>query len=124
MIPFTAEATAFGFAGAYVSTPSDLAVWANALYGGRVLDQATLASMVDISPTLPFKTHYGLGYGLGFEETTVAGQVAWGHRGHLDGFWSAMEYLPAYHVTVVVLTNAEWADPVAATSALAQIAIG
>jgi hypothetical protein len=27
-------------------------------------------------------------------------------------------------VTVVVLTNAEWADPVAATSALAQIAIG
>jgi D-alanyl-D-alanine carboxypeptidase len=124
MIPFTAEATAFGFAGAYVSTPSDLAVWANDLYGGRVLDQATLASMVDVSPTLPFKTHYGLGYGLGFEETTVAGQVAWGHRGHLDGFWSAMEYLPAYHVTVVVLTNAEWADPVAATSALAQIAIG
>jgi hypothetical protein len=50
--------------------------------------------------------------------------VAWGHRGHLDGFWSAMEYLPSCHVTVVVLTNAEWADPVAATSALAQIAIG
>ena len=29
-----------GFAGAYVSTASDLAVWANALYGGDVLDQA------------------------------------------------------------------------------------
>ena len=53
----------------------------------------------------------------------MAGQVAWGHRGHLDGFWCAMEYLPAYHVTVVVLTNANWADPVAATSALGKIAI-
>jgi D-alanyl-D-alanine carboxypeptidase len=124
MIPFTAEATAFGFAGAYVSTPTDLAVWANALYSGRVLDQATLASMVDISPTVALKPSNPYPYGLGFEETTVAGKVAWGHRGHLDGFWSAMEYLPDYHVTVVVLTNAEWADPIAASSALASIAIG
>ncbi len=123
MIPFTAEATAFGFAGAYVSTPSDLAIWADALYGGHVLDQATLASMVDISPTLTFKPKTPP-YGLGFEETTVAGQVAWGHRGHLDGFWSAMEYLPDCHVTIVVLTNAEWADPVAASSALATIVLG
>ncbi len=41
MIPFTAEATAFGPAGAFVSTPTDLARWASALYGGNVLDQAT-----------------------------------------------------------------------------------
>jgi hypothetical protein len=34
-----------------------------------------------------------------------------------------MEYLPAYHVTVVVLTNAEWANPIAASSTLARIAI-
>ena len=125
MLPFTAEATAAGFAGAYVSTASDLAVWANALYGGDILDQATLASMVDISPTLALKPNLKYLYGFGFEETTVAGQVAWGHRGHLDGFWSAMEYLPAYHVTVVVLTNAEWmTDPLPATATLAKIAIG
>jgi hypothetical protein len=79
--------------------------------------------MVDISPSLAFTVKPRFPYGLGLEETTVAGQVAWGHRGHLDGFWCAMEYLPAYHVTVVVLTNANWADPVAATSALGKIAI-
>jgi len=26
----------------------------------------------------------------GFERATIAKQMAWGHRGHLDGFWSAM----------------------------------
>jgi D-alanyl-D-alanine carboxypeptidase len=123
LLPFTAEATAVGFAGAYVSTAADLAVWANALYGGDVLDQATLASMVDISQTAGLKTVPKYPYGLGFEEATVAGQLAWGHRGYLDGFWSAMEYLPDLHVTIVVLTNAGWADPVVASSALAKIAV-
>jgi len=121
MIPFTAEVTAAGPAGAYVSNATDLARWANALYGGVVLDQATLASMVDISPTMAMKAKPSFPYGLGFEETTVAGQLAWGHRGHLDGFWSAMEYLPASHVTIVVLTNAEWADPVGAAATLANV---
>ncbi len=123
MIPFTAEATAVGFAGAFVSTPTDLALWATALYSGDVLDQATLASMVDISPSMAFAKKPPYPYGMGFEEITVAGQTAWGHRGYLDGFWSAMEYLPAYHVTAVVLSNADWADPVAAASTLAKIAI-
>ncbi len=60
-------------------------------------------------------------YGLGLEETTINGQVAWGHRGHLDGFWSSMWYLPAYGVTIVVVANAEWCDPVAITAALAKV---
>ena len=122
MLPYTAEATAVGFAGAYVSTASDLAVWANALYGGAVLDQATLASMVDISPSLPYKQLWP--YGMGFEETTVAGHVAWGHRGLLDGFWTAMEYLRDFHVTIVVEVNANWAHPLDACAALAKIAVG
>jgi D-alanyl-D-alanine carboxypeptidase len=128
MIPFTSEVTAVGPAGAYVSTASDLAIWANALYGGYVLDEAGLASMVDISATARFVGHaviFGSGYGLGLEETTVDGQTAWGHRGHLDGFWSTMEYLPAYHVSIVVMTNAEWASSITpAASALAKAAIG
>jgi D-alanyl-D-alanine carboxypeptidase len=126
MLPFTAEATAASFAGAYVSTASDLAIWANALYGGYVLDADTLASIVDISPTARFAGQgrmYGVGYGLGLEESTVDGTVSWGHRGHLDGFNSAMEYLPAYHVSIVVLINAEWADPMTTVADLAGIAI-
>jgi D-alanyl-D-alanine carboxypeptidase len=122
MIPFTAEVTAAGASGAYVSTAADLARWATALYSGNILDLATLSSMTDVSPSLPYRPPWP--YGLGFEETTVAGQTAWGHRGHLDGFWSSMWYLPDAHVTVVVLTNAEWADPVAAASALVSTALG
>jgi hypothetical protein len=78
--------------------------------------------MVDVSQTSGFKAPFKPKwiYGLGFEETTIAGQVAWGHRGHLDGFWSSMWYLPAYGVTVVVVANAEWCDPVAVTAALAK----
>jgi D-alanyl-D-alanine carboxypeptidase len=123
MIPFTAEATAFGPAGAFVSTPTDLARWASALYGGNILDQATLAAMVDISPTLPYIVKPARAYGLGFEETTVAGQVAWGHLGYLDGFFSAMEYLPASHVAIVVLENASWGNPIGAASKLAKVAL-
>jgi D-alanyl-D-alanine carboxypeptidase len=123
MLPFTAEATVVGPAGAYVSTATDLARWGDALYNGNVLDQATLAAMTDISQTqgfkAPFTPHWI--YGLGLEETTIAGQTAWGHRGHLDGFWSAMWYLPASHVTIVVIANAEWADPVAAAAVLAKV---
>jgi D-alanyl-D-alanine carboxypeptidase len=109
MIPYTAEATVVGFSGAYVSTASDLAIWANALYRGYVLDEATLASIADITPSMSFTYKPIYPYGLGFEETTVGGQIAWGHRGHVDGFWSVMEYLPASHVTVVILANADWA---------------
>jgi D-alanyl-D-alanine carboxypeptidase len=123
MLPFTSEATAVGFAGAYVSTASDLAIWANALYGGVILDDAMLASMVDISQTAGLKTKPRYPYGFGFELMSIAGQIGWGHRGNLDGFWSTMEYLPAQHVSVVFMTNCQWADPIAAASALAKIAI-
>jgi hypothetical protein len=36
---------------------------------------------------------------------------------------SAMEYLPASHVTIVVLENAEWADPIGAAAYLAKVAL-
>jgi hypothetical protein len=35
-----------------------------------------------------------------------------------------MEYLPAYHVTVVILTNAEWIDPVSAAATIGKVALG
>ena len=89
MIPFTSEATAVG-APAPTSRPrSDVARWATALYGGDILDQATLASMVDVSPTQPYKPAAGP-TASGSSRRPSTGQIAWGHRGHLDGFWSAM----------------------------------
>ena len=105
MLPYNSEATVAWTSGGFVSTASDLARWASALYGGGVLDEAELASMTDVSPTLPY-TNYPYGYG--FEGATIDKQMAWGHRGHLDGFWSAMWYLPDYGITIVILTNDEW----------------
>jgi D-alanyl-D-alanine carboxypeptidase len=122
MLPYNSEASVAGTSGGFVSTASDLARWASALYGGGVLDAADLASMIDVSPTLPYKPAYP--YGFGFERATIAGQMAWGHRGHLDGFWSAMWYLPDYDITIVILTNDEWTNTQTATAQLVQSLLG
>jgi CubicO group peptidase (beta-lactamase class C family) len=121
MLPYTAMATVVGPAGAYVSTASDVARWAHALYSGQVLDQATFATMVDISSSQPYKPRWV--YGLGMQETTINGSEAWGHRGHLNGFWSAVWYLPDYGVSIAVLTNADWADPVTFAAALKNVVV-
>jgi CubicO group peptidase (beta-lactamase class C family) len=74
--------------------------------------------MIDVSPTLPYKPAYP--YGFGFEQATIAGLRAWGHRGHLDGFWSSMWYLPDSHITIVVLTNDEWTNTQVVTAQFVQ----
>lgn len=122
MVPFTSEVTACGPACAVVSDAADLARWASALYGGGVLDEANLASMLDVSATLPYKPLFP--YGFGLEENSMGGRLAWGHRGHLDGFWASMEYLPASGLTVVVMTNADWADPFGESTALVNDILG
>ena len=122
MVPFTSEVTACGPAGAFVSDATDLARWASALYGGGVLNDANLASMLDVSVTQPYKPHFP--YGLGLEENSMSGRLAWGHRGHLDGFWASMQYMPESGLTVVVLANAEWADPFGASTTLANVILG
>jgi D-alanyl-D-alanine carboxypeptidase len=105
MLPYNSEATVAWTSGGFVSTASDLARWASALYGGGVLDESELAWMTDVSPTLPYTANP---YGYGFEVATIDKQMVWGHRGHLDGFWSAMWYLPDDGITLVILTNDEW----------------
>lgn len=123
MIPFTAEASAASFSGAYVSTAADLARWASALFGGRVVDQATLANMVDTTVSMSFAAKPKMPYGMGSEGSTIDGQAAWGHRGHLDGFWSAMEYFPGSGITIVLTSNGDWFDPMAGVAALGSIVL-
>ena len=119
MMPFTAETTVVGAAGGFASTPTDLAKWGAALYGGKVLDPASLAEMTDVSQTAKFRPKWV--YGLGMEQATVGGQKAWGHRGNLDGYWSATWYLPAYGVTIVISANANWCDPLAVSNSIANV---
>jgi D-alanyl-D-alanine carboxypeptidase len=94
--PTTSIATFFGAAGAMVSTARDLAVWARALYGGHVLQADSLELMTR------FNSH---DYGLGARRMTLGGRTVWGHGGALDGFMTAMWYLPKLDTSVVLIWN-------------------
>lgn len=96
--PWTSMATFIWSAGAMMSTPTDLARWARALYGGRVpgLSAASLERMTDFGPR---------GYGLGTRRSIKGDREAWGHGGSLDGFQTGMWYLPAIDTSVVVMWN-------------------
>ncbi len=94
--PTTSIATFFGAAGAMVSTPTDLARWARALYGGHVLQPSSLDLMTGFN---------GHDYGLGTRRVDMGGRTAWGHGGSLDGFETSMWYLPSIDSSVVVIWN-------------------
>jgi D-alanyl-D-alanine carboxypeptidase len=122
MVPFTSEVTACSSACAIVSSAQDLARWASALYGGGVLDGAEMASMLDTTAALPYPSF--IPRGLGAEVISLGGRIAWGHRGHLDGFDGSMMYMPESGLTIVVQTNAEWANALAASATLANVVLG
>jgi D-alanyl-D-alanine carboxypeptidase len=115
LIPFESEVTVCGPAGAYASTAGDIARWSAALYGGAVLDDASLAAMADVSISTRFKARP---YGLGFEQRALSGRATWGHLGALDGYTASMKYLPDLRVTIVVLANSGWASPASASASL------
>jgi len=122
MVPFTSEVTACSSACAIVANAEDLARWASALYGGGVLDAADMASMLDTTAALPYPSL--VPRGLGAEVISIGGRVAWGHRGHLDGFDDSMMYMPESGLTIVVQANAEWANALAACGTLANVILG
>jgi D-alanyl-D-alanine carboxypeptidase len=95
--PFTAAVTAAGAAGAIASTARDLSVWADALYGGKVLSSHSLAEMTRILAPGD--------YGLGTDVAAFDGRRAYGHRGGLRGFESSMWYFPDAGVSIALLSN-------------------
>lgn len=109
-----------GAAGALVGTPSDLAVWANALHHGQVLTAPYYARM--IAPTkLPDGSI--VPYGFGIENGEVRGHPTIGHGGETLGFSTNGLYLPRNDIFVAVYSNS--VDPVdAITLQLAAMAVG
>jgi D-alanyl-D-alanine carboxypeptidase len=96
-VPFMAAASIAGPAGAMASTARDLATWAAALYGGDVLSERMLRQMTTMREP-------GW-YGLGTDVAVLAGQRAYGHRGGIRGFESAIWYLPDSGVSIALLSN-------------------
>ncbi len=97
VIPHLSAVTVAWAAGAIASTPTDLARWAAALYGGDVLAPASTTEMLTFRPRDA--------YGLGTRTQVFRGRVAVGHLGGIRGFESAMWHFPAEGMTIVVLSD-------------------
>jgi D-alanyl-D-alanine carboxypeptidase len=100
--PWTSLDTTEGAAGAIVSTAGDLATFAEALFGGRLLRQTTLHEMVAPGPHHPRNSNYGLGVTISSPDYRL---TTWGHGGFTLGFISVLWYLPQHDLVVAVLAN-------------------
>ena len=102
LVPNTDAARWAWAAGGMAADARSVALWADALFDGRVLEENSLDQMTDIRDTGDF-----FDYGLGVMEVESASgsQKMLGHGGRIVGFQSEMWYLPADDVTIVVLVN-------------------
>jgi CubicO group peptidase (beta-lactamase class C family) len=102
-------------AGALYSTTEDLLKWEQGLFGGKVLQAASLQKM-----TTPFKNDYAFG----LEVKTVAGHKLIDHGGGIQGFNTELAYYPDDKLTVVVLGNVNGAAPGEIATKLAALSHG
>lgn len=91
-------------AGALRGNVLDMAKWADALHGGKVLSEASYAAMN--SPTaVPDEANIDYGYGMA--QGDVRGAKAIGHSGGVFGFSTDSVYLPKHGVFVAVFANSD-----------------
>ena len=102
-------------AGALYSTTNDLQKWEQGLFGGKVVNAASLAKM-----TTPFKDDYAFGLMV----TTKDGHKQISHGGGIEGFNTALAYYPDDKLTVIVLGNVNGAAPDQIADALGKTALG
>jgi D-alanyl-D-alanine carboxypeptidase len=88
-------------AGAMVTTAHDMLVWADALFGGRVLSPGSLDAM--LTPVAP-STTYGFGLGL---QKAADGRTFIFHSGLIPGYYAIIAHHRASGLTILVLTNRE-----------------
>jgi CubicO group peptidase (beta-lactamase class C family) len=104
--------------GAFLSTIEDLARWDAALYDDRVLTRASREAMVQ-----PVRLEGGgtSGYGFGWFLDSLDGRWRVRHGGSLPGFRAQMTRFPNDSLTVIVLTNADGAQPDAMARDVARL---
>ncbi len=110
-------------AGALVGTVGDLARWAQALHGGRVVSPALYTAMTSPAALNGGRTHpYGFGLGIG----EVQGHRAFDHSGGIFGFQTDSVYIPGEDVFVAVFANSDepTTSPGLVVRRLAALAVG
>jgi len=85
------------------STASDLALWAEHLYGGNAISESSRRYMMDTYVNIPDPTF--IGYGYGTRKNVYAGHTMWGHTGGMRGYGSHMFYDPVRRVSIASLNN-------------------
>jgi CubicO group peptidase (beta-lactamase class C family) len=105
--PFVSMTTVAS-AGGLLSTVADLTRWMALLAEGRVISpdsfsaMATPTAIADKPPVDP--------YGFGLYIWRIRGEIALGHTGQVNGFASALAYLPRTRHVLAVLANSDTFD--------------
>jgi len=83
-------------AGAIVSTPADLVFFIDALFSNRLLSKGSLQTMTKILD----------GYGMGiFPFSYNNSEVAYGHEGRIDEFYTTLIHFPNENISIAYCTN-------------------
>ena len=110
-------------AGSLLSTVEDLLLWNTALFGGRVVSEASLEKM-----TTPYELNDGEapGYAYGLAVRDVRGRHTIAHGGGIFGFSTHALYIPEEKIFVAVLSNTTGSasNPAGISTQLAAVALG
>lgn len=82
-------------AGAILSTPTDLVKFAEALFGGKLVSESSLAQMKTMRD----------GYGMGLLQLPFGTNISYGHTGGIDGFVSVFGYFPGDKTVFAATSN-------------------
>ena len=104
--------------GAFLSTVLDLAKWDAALYQDAVLSKASREAMWK---SVRLTGGDWSGYGFGWQLDSLDGHWSVHHGGSLPGFRAEMARFPNDSLTVIVLTNADGANPAQIARSVARI---
>lgn len=105
-------------AGALRGTVLDMAKWADALHGGKVISQPSYAAMIAPTQLPGGKTQ---DYGFGIEPSDIRGHKAIGHSGGIFGFSTDSAYLPDDKIFVAVFFNSD-SGPVSSGTLMRKVA--
>lgn len=89
--------------GGFASTPTDLARWARALYGGRALDAERTEILLDAKPAPELGPN--VGYGMAAIAWPGPGGPNVGHSGFFPGYLTEVRFWPEHDIAVAIQVN-------------------
>jgi len=109
---------------AMFSTAEDMALWAQALFGGRVLSEDSFEQMFNFNDTgfSLWDDEVRMGIGIMSVDHPQFGEI-WFFSGNFEGYVSYMFYLSEYDIVVVILINQHLPDDSLLIESLLEAAV-